>query len=336
MSQPLSARLSVVHLALLAVALSPAAAGANAAWPSTSLLAQDDDTSDLPPPDTMQGDPADDSGAPPPPPAPDPDDKGDEGSTPPAKDRRGDRAPPADKAKPKRDDGKPKAWDADLREKIPELPAPALGALGAAVPVAAVSAGVLIVNLSLIAGGLGADLLFASVWGSLIGVVGVAIVGLLGATLSVFLAGAAVLWLLGEDATTTEWEHLSMATIATLLMFIVAPGVILAEFFGFPCLSACCPAGGLNAFAPRISRPVYWTLGAGFAGALLGLLAGGVIGAAVAAPALSSPFAGAQLIALRAVAVGAGLGFTVGATVAAPMGAAVGGSFGILAPATGE
>jgi hypothetical protein len=326
MRLPSSRLIPLVCFTAAALALTSTAARATpeAAWPSTSLLAQDGGGS-LPPPDSLQADPADDGAAPPPPAAPDDDKSGD---------RRGDRAPGAQKDKA--DDGEPKPFDDALREKIPDLPAPALGALGAAIPVAAVSAVVLTVNLSLIAGGLGADLVLQSILGSAIGLLGVAIVGLLGATLSVFLAGGAVLWLLGEDATTTEWEHLSMATLATLLFFIVAPALLLAEFFGFPCLSMCCPAGGLNAFAPRISRPVYWTLGASFGGALVGLLLGGVIGAALAGPALTSPFGGAQLLALRAIAIGSGVGFSVGATVAAPLGAAIGGSFGIMAPATGE
>ena len=98
----------------------------------------------------------------------------------------------------------------------------------------------------------------------------------------------------------------------------------------------CCPAGGLNAFAPRISRPVYWTLGAVFAGALLGMLTGGVIGGALAGPFLTAPGGLGALFAFRAIGVGAGLGASVGVAFAAPLGAAVGGSFGILAPPTGE
>jgi hypothetical protein len=328
-STPSRLLLLPVVASVLCLASPDAAATPDAAWPHTSLLAQDEDGGDLPPPDSLQADPADDSAAPPPPPP-----KAPEDDRPPSKERRSDRAPIGNK--PTADGGESPPFDQALREKIPDLPAPALGALGAALPVAAVSAAVLTVNASVLIGALGIGFVAptAFFWGALTAAAGVFVVSLLGATASVFLAGGAVLWLLDDDATTTEWEHLSMATMATLLFFIVAPALFVAEFFGFPCLSMCCPAGGLNAFAPRISRPLYWTLGAIVAGGLLGMLAGGLVGAVPSASLIG--VAGNPLIAVPQIALGASFGLALGATVAAPLGAAVGGSFGIMAPATGE
>lgn len=323
------------------------ASPSSSSWPSTSLLAQDGEGGALPPPDELQAnepdeapsstdsspseadadpaeqqDPAD--GEPSAPPPQKGDDPGTSGELPPPDDGRVRTSLPVKKA-----------FGSELRENIPDLPAPVLGALAAAAPVAAVQTGVVVLSASMLTAGWLVDrFVTLSFLATFAAAAVTGLVMLLGAAASSFLAGGAILWVLGNESTDTEWEHLLMATLAVVLFFIVAPLFIAAEFMGLPCGSMCCPPGGLNAFAPRISRPIFWMLGAGIAGAVVGGLTGGVIGYALTGPGAITPALAA--LSLGATLMGVSMGFAIGGGFAAPLGAAVGGSFGIMAPATGE